>query len=224
MRFQMQLFSDKGLDEHLGPGPFVFLGRKHEISPIPGCPSNPRFTQLQAFNGLQPQLQRNSFTAVVSSTLELGLSRVAIIFGFLSEKFVAHERAFSWIRLHQEAVDEPSHPNACQLLQNCGIGAMFCCAGCFGDHGLRKRIFPLLSAEVGRCPYCETDYAPSQYLCEFIKKCGYDRVIYRSSVSEGLNPALFDPAKAERGDVSQYRVERVSVDITRLNERANPET
>jgi hypothetical protein len=27
----MQLFSDKGFYEHLGPGPFVFLGRKHEI-------------------------------------------------------------------------------------------------------------------------------------------------------------------------------------------------
>jgi len=61
------------------------------------------------------------------------------------------------------------------------------------------------------------DYTPSQYLCEFIKKCGYDGVIYRSSVSEGLNLALFDPAKAERGHVSQYRVERVSVDITRLD-------
>ena len=41
MSFQMQLFSDKGLYEHLGPGPFVFLGRKHEINPIPGCLSNP---------------------------------------------------------------------------------------------------------------------------------------------------------------------------------------
>jgi len=67
------------------------------------------------------------------------------------------------------------------------------------------------------------DYTPSQYLCEFIKKCGYDGVIYRSSVSEGMNLALFDPAKAERGHVSQYRVERVSVDMTRLNEQADLE-
>src|SRR6516165_10335588 len=42
MSFQMQLFSDKRLYEHLGPGPFVFLGRKHELNPLPGCPSNPR--------------------------------------------------------------------------------------------------------------------------------------------------------------------------------------
>jgi len=56
------------------------------------------------------------------------------------------------------------------------------------------------------------DYTPSQYLCEFIKKCGYDGVIYRSSVSEGMNLALFDPAKAVCGTVTQYRITRVSVE------------
>jgi hypothetical protein len=56
------------------------------------------------------------------------------------------------------------------------------------------------------------DYTPSQYLCEFIKKCGYDGVIYRSSVSDGMNLALFDPKLAEAGSVTQYRVTRVSVD------------
>lgn len=58
------------------------------------------------------------------------------------------------------------------------------------------------------------DYTPSQYLCEFIKKCGYQGVVYRSSVSDGINLALFDPALAVCGIVSQYRVTRVSVDIT----------
>jgi hypothetical protein len=57
------------------------------------------------------------------------------------------------------------------------------------------------------------DYTPSQYLCEFIKKCGYQGVIYRSSVSDGMNLALFDPALARCGTVAQYRVTRVSVDI-----------
>jgi hypothetical protein len=57
------------------------------------------------------------------------------------------------------------------------------------------------------------DYIPSQYLCEFIKKCGYDGVIYRSSVSDGINLALFDPALAQFGHVTQYRVARVSVDV-----------
>lgn len=57
------------------------------------------------------------------------------------------------------------------------------------------------------------DYTPSQYLCEFIKKCGYDGVVYRSSVSEGINLALFNPELAERGSVMQYRVSRVLVNI-----------
>jgi hypothetical protein len=57
------------------------------------------------------------------------------------------------------------------------------------------------------------DYTPTQYLCEFIKKCGYDGVIYRSSVSDGINLALFTPALAQGGNVTQYRVTRVSVDV-----------
>lgn len=59
------------------------------------------------------------------------------------------------------------------------------------------------------------DYTPSQYLCEFIKKCGYQGVIYRSSVSSGMNFALFEPALATCGTVEQYRVVRVAVEIDR---------
>ncbi len=57
------------------------------------------------------------------------------------------------------------------------------------------------------------DYVPSQYLCEFIKKAGFDGVIYRSSVSGGMNLALFDPANATPGDVRQRIVSKVSVTI-----------
>ena len=57
------------------------------------------------------------------------------------------------------------------------------------------------------------DYIPSQYLCEFIKKCGYDGVIYRSSVSDGINLALFDPAKANGGTVKSFAVKRVSMEV-----------
>jgi len=60
------------------------------------------------------------------------------------------------------------------------------------------------------------DYTPSQYLCEFIKKCGYDGVIYRSSVSDGINLALFSPSKAQAIAVTQYHVTRVSMDIVRI--------
>lgn len=57
------------------------------------------------------------------------------------------------------------------------------------------------------------DYVPSQYLCEFIKKCGYDGVIYRSSASDGINLALFDPSKATGGAVALYNITRVSVTV-----------
>lgn len=57
------------------------------------------------------------------------------------------------------------------------------------------------------------DYIPSQYLCEFIKKSGYDGVVYRSSVSNGINLALFDPMQATGGNVSLYNISKVSVEV-----------
>lgn len=60
------------------------------------------------------------------------------------------------------------------------------------------------------------DYTPSQFLCEFIKKCTYDGVIYRSSVSDGINLALFYPAKARPGSVVEYAVTSVSVSVAEI--------
>ncbi len=57
------------------------------------------------------------------------------------------------------------------------------------------------------------DYIPSQYLCEFIKKSGFDGVVYRSSVSDGINLALFDPDQATGGAVSLFNVTKVWVDV-----------
>lgn len=57
------------------------------------------------------------------------------------------------------------------------------------------------------------DYTPSQYLCEFIKKCGYSGLLYRSSVSDGINLALFDPQFAYPRNVAQYRVTQVSAEF-----------
>ncbi|WP_451974118.1 RES family NAD+ phosphorylase [Azospirillum endophyticum] len=57
------------------------------------------------------------------------------------------------------------------------------------------------------------DYIPSQYLCEFIKTRGHDGVIYKSSVGDGMNLALFDPKRAVPTSVQQYRVDRVTVDL-----------
>lgn len=65
------------------------------------------------------------------------------------------------------------------------------------------------------------DYIPSQYLCEFIKKKGFDGVVYRSSVSEGINLALFNPEQAVGGEVSMYNVGRVSVQVAALETRTD---
>ena len=57
------------------------------------------------------------------------------------------------------------------------------------------------------------DYIPSQYLCEFIKKCGYRGVIYNSSVSDGINLALFNPSDAKSKSLKHYTISTVSVEI-----------
>ena len=56
------------------------------------------------------------------------------------------------------------------------------------------------------------DYIPTQYLCEFVKKYGYDGVMYRSSVGNGENIALFKPEHGTFGKVSSRIVSRVSVE------------
>jgi hypothetical protein len=60
------------------------------------------------------------------------------------------------------------------------------------------------------------EYTPSQYLCEFIKSSGFEGVVYRSSVSDGINLALFTPDVATGGEVSVLLVEQVNVHITDL--------
>jgi hypothetical protein len=58
------------------------------------------------------------------------------------------------------------------------------------------------------------EYIPSQYLCEFIKNRGFQGVVYRSSVSDGINLALFEPDLANGTSVVVSHVDRVSVAIS----------
>ena len=71
-------------------------------------------------------------------------------------------------------------------------------------HELTRPVLPHVAA---------IDYIPSQYLCEFIKKCGYDGVIYRSSVADGINLALFNSKIIAPQEVSTYQISKVSVSI-----------
>lgn len=67
-----------------------------------------------------------------------------------------------------------------------------------------------------------TDYVPSQYLCEFIKKQGFDGVMYKSSVGSGKNLALFDTTTATCKNVEAYNVESVMVTANQFMTRAMP--
>lgn len=55
------------------------------------------------------------------------------------------------------------------------------------------------------------DYIPSQFLCEFVKKAGYDGLAYRSSVGEGVNLALFQPDAGQAIEVHQVKVTKLSI-------------
>ena len=51
------------------------------------------------------------------------------------------------------------------------------------------------------------EYIPTQYLCEFIKNCGYDGVIYGSSMnSSGYNVAIFNDTNVKCINTELYQV------------------
>ena len=85
-------------------------------------------------------------------------------------------------------------------------------AGLRGDIDFLERLGAELTTPV--LPNAASvDYIPSQYLCEFIKKSGKDGVVYASSVSKGVNLALFDPSLADPGKVSRVKVGKVAVEF-----------
>jgi len=59
----------------------------------------------------------------------------------------------------------------------------------------------------------ELEYLPSQYLCEFIKHCFYDGVVFKSSVGAGVNFAFFHDEKLEiKDNISENVVNLVEYD------------
>lgn len=55
------------------------------------------------------------------------------------------------------------------------------------------------------------DYLPSQYLCEFIKKQGFDGIIYNSSLADGHNYVTFDDDYFVYREATDVEVERVDI-------------
>jgi hypothetical protein len=57
----------------------------------------------------------------------------------------------------------------------------------------------------------DLEYLPSQYLCEFIKHSRFDGVIYRSSLAEGDNYAIFQEDKLKLRSISSHTVTAIDV-------------
>lgn len=59
------------------------------------------------------------------------------------------------------------------------------------------------------------EYLSSQYLCELIKHCGFDGVVYKSSVGDGDNFAIFYDEKLKASEVECYQVNNVNFDFAK---------
>ena len=57
------------------------------------------------------------------------------------------------------------------------------------------------------------EYIPTQYLCELIKNVGFDGVVYRSSLGDGDNLAIFNPRHAKAIEVTRHVVDDINISI-----------
>jgi len=61
------------------------------------------------------------------------------------------------------------------------------------------------------------EYLSSQYICEFIKFKGYDGVIYKSSLGDGDNYAIFNSDHLSAASVNGYKVGEIKVHFEELS-------
>lgn len=57
------------------------------------------------------------------------------------------------------------------------------------------------------------EYLSSQYLCELIKHCGFDGVVYKSSVGDGDNFAIFYDEKLKASEIECYKINNINFDF-----------
>lgn len=62
------------------------------------------------------------------------------------------------------------------------------------------------------------DYIPSQFLCELIKRVCYDGVLYSSSVSKGMDLALFVPDNGSVGEIYRVKIDAVGVSYSNYSD------
>jgi hypothetical protein len=59
----------------------------------------------------------------------------------------------------------------------------------------------------------DLEYLASQYLCEFVKDVGFDGVIYKSSLEDGDNYAIFHEELIKCLEVSHYRITDIKLNF-----------
>lgn len=55
----------------------------------------------------------------------------------------------------------------------------------------------------------DIEYAPTQFISEYIKNLGYDGFVFQSSLGTGLNYVLFDPGKVKISRADLYTVTEI---------------
>lgn len=60
------------------------------------------------------------------------------------------------------------------------------------------------------------EYLSSQYLCELIKHCGFDGVVYKSSVGDGDNFAIFYDEKLKASEIEWCKINNVKFEFSIL--------
>jgi len=63
------------------------------------------------------------------------------------------------------------------------------------------------------------DYLPTQYLCEFIKKQGYEGVVYMSKLGKGHNIVLFNDNKTTCSSVELHKVTSIEIKNEKVLEK-----
>jgi hypothetical protein len=64
----------------------------------------------------------------------------------------------------------------------------------------------------------DLQYIPLQYLCEFIKNNDYDGVMYKSSVSDGHNLALFNDSKVKCRLTESHRIKQIDIKTDKIEQ------
>lgn len=62
----------------------------------------------------------------------------------------------------------------------------------------------------------DLEYLPSQYLCEFVKHIGFVGMVYKSSLAEGDNYALFDETGLKYIGQKKYKVTDINVNYEKV--------